>query len=150
MRGHYGTYQSIIYGVASEKEGNLKKLRKQLFPNPMPKVGPKLKMRCWWSSWQLYYIWLLCNPDPCKTYPKNHHQTVKLTKHETFMNCGTFDSCCGGGIRSLLIYLRCRGRLHEGRIALSTWLRFFQLFPKLKKSLSVGQPTSYCKCYWII
>ncbi|CAB3993569.1 saccharopine dehydrogenase-like oxidoreductase [Paramuricea clavata] len=45
MRGHYGTYQSLIYGVASEKEGNLKTLRKQLFPNPMPKVGPKLKMR---------------------------------------------------------------------------------------------------------
>ena len=45
MQGHYGTYQSIIYGIASEKEGNLKTLRKQLFPNPMPRAGPKLKMR---------------------------------------------------------------------------------------------------------
>ncbi|XP_028391984.1 saccharopine dehydrogenase-like oxidoreductase [Dendronephthya gigantea] len=45
MRGHYGTYHSLIYGIASEKEGNLKKLRKELFPNPLPRVGPKLKMR---------------------------------------------------------------------------------------------------------
>lgn len=45
MGGHYGTYHSIIYGIASEKEGNLKKLRKELFASPLPKVGPKLKLR---------------------------------------------------------------------------------------------------------
>jgi len=43
--GHFGTYQSIIHGVASAREGNLKKLRTQLFPKPMPKFGPKLPRR---------------------------------------------------------------------------------------------------------
>lgn len=43
--GHYGTYQSIIHGVASAREGNLEKLRSKLFPNPMPKFGPKLPRR---------------------------------------------------------------------------------------------------------
>lgn len=44
-KGHYGTYQSIIYGIASEREGNLKNLRKELFSKPMPKFGPKLARR---------------------------------------------------------------------------------------------------------
>lgn len=43
--GHFGTYQSIIHGVASARKGNLKKLRSQLFPSPMPKFGPKLPRR---------------------------------------------------------------------------------------------------------
>ncbi|KAJ7337116.1 hypothetical protein OS493_009968 [Desmophyllum pertusum] len=43
--GHFGTYQSIIHGVASAREGNLKKLRAKLFPKPMPKFGPKLARR---------------------------------------------------------------------------------------------------------
>ena len=43
--GHYGTYQSIIHGVASAREGNLGKLRAKLFPKPMPKFGPKLPRR---------------------------------------------------------------------------------------------------------
>ncbi|XP_020632673.1 saccharopine dehydrogenase-like oxidoreductase [Orbicella faveolata] len=44
-KGHFGTYQSIIHGVASAREGNLKKLRAQLYPKPMPKFGPKLARR---------------------------------------------------------------------------------------------------------
>ena len=44
-KGHFGTYQSIIYGLASEREGNLKKLRAQLYSKPMPKFGPKLARR---------------------------------------------------------------------------------------------------------
>ncbi|XP_073233864.1 saccharopine dehydrogenase-like oxidoreductase [Porites lutea] len=43
--GHFGTYQSAIHGVASERGGNLKKLRAQLFSKPMPKFGPKLPRR---------------------------------------------------------------------------------------------------------
>lgn len=48
--GHYGTYQSIIHGVASAREGNLGKLRAKLFPKPMPKFGPKLPRR-WFISY---------------------------------------------------------------------------------------------------
>ncbi|XP_031555647.1 saccharopine dehydrogenase-like oxidoreductase [Actinia tenebrosa] len=43
--GHYGTYQSIIHGIASNFEGNLKKIRRQIYPSPMPTFGPKLKKR---------------------------------------------------------------------------------------------------------
>ena len=55
MGGHYGTYHSIIYGIASEKEGNLKKLRKELFASPLPKVGPKLKLRYLFSTTNLCF-----------------------------------------------------------------------------------------------
>ena len=42
---HFGTYQSLIHGIASEREGKLRKLRAELFPNQMPKFGPKLPRR---------------------------------------------------------------------------------------------------------
>eukprot|EP00794_Sanderia_malayensis_P019258 gene19258-21186_t len=40
---NFGTYESMIYGVQSS--GNLKDLRKQLMPNRLNYVGPKLKKR---------------------------------------------------------------------------------------------------------
>lgn len=43
FRGHYATWQSAIYGFACAKE--LKPLRKQLYPERLPELKPKLKSR---------------------------------------------------------------------------------------------------------
>lgn len=40
---HYGTYESAVYGVANYKE--LRKIRKELYPERLPLLGPKLKKR---------------------------------------------------------------------------------------------------------
>lgn len=41
--GHYGTWQSAIHGFAHQKE--LTKVRRQLFPQPLRRISPKLPKR---------------------------------------------------------------------------------------------------------
>lgn len=80
--GHFGTYQSIIYGVASSREGNLKKLRAQLFPKPLPKFGPKLQRRRFISYSQEVQKW--CTPflgaDPSVVRRSQRHSVEARNK----------------------------------------------------------------------
>ena len=58
--GHFGTYQSLIYGVESARKGNLAKLRAELFSKPLPKFGPKLQKRLVSMVGKSYHCWQHC------------------------------------------------------------------------------------------
>ncbi|RMX39026.1 hypothetical protein pdam_00021490 [Pocillopora damicornis] len=87
-KGHYGTYQSIIYGIASEREGNLKNLRKELFSKPMPKFGPKLARRSFISYSDEVQKWCIpfLGADPSVVRRTQRHNV----EHPKFFSCGFF------------------------------------------------------------
>ncbi|XP_022786688.1 saccharopine dehydrogenase-like oxidoreductase [Stylophora pistillata] len=100
-KGHYGTYQSIIYGIASDREGNLKKLRKELFPTPMPKFGPKLARRFVTFVILLMgitygYKYRFYGEPVVKAAVENgcHHLDIsgepEFSQHPKFFSCGFF------------------------------------------------------------
>lgn len=80
--GHYGTYQSIIHGVASAREGNLDKLRSKLFPNPMPKFGPKLPRRRFVSYSKMMEKWCIpfLGADPSVVRRSQRHNVDSRDK----------------------------------------------------------------------
>ncbi|EDO47318.1 predicted protein [Nematostella vectensis] len=129
--GHYGTYHSIIYGVASNFEGNLKKVRKQLFPSRMPTFGPKLPKRSFVHYSEAVKRWCIpfLGSDPSIVRRSIRHKAEVLSQKpvqfSAYMICPSFLAVMLLMFFGAIFAMLCR--FHWGRKLLEKYPKVFSL-----------------------